>query len=184
MNRANKIEKYKENNNFNLEKVIDDYSGYVYKIIENMAGNYLSNEDVEEVISDTFLVLWKNKNKIENEKLLSPYIAGITRNLVKLKSRTINFNSDISDYENIIQDFIKIDLMYEEREKISLIENALNKMKDEDITVFNLYYYSSMKLKQIAEKMNVSEFNIKSRLYRVRKKLKKELEKGGYSNEK
>ena len=57
-------------------------------------------------------------------------------------------------------------------------------MKDEDITVFNLYYYSSMKLKQIAEKMNVSEFNIKSRLYRVRKKLKKELEKGGYSNEK
>ena len=66
----NKIGKYKESNNIDLEKLIDDYSGYVYTIIKNMAGNTLSNEDKEEIISDTFFVLWKNKNKIKEEKIL------------------------------------------------------------------------------------------------------------------
>ena len=38
-----------------------------------------------------------------------------------------------------------------------------------------------MKITEISKKLNISEFNVKSRLYRIRKKLKKELEKGGYS---
>ena len=40
-----------------------------------------------------------------------------------------------------------------------------------------------MKIKNIADKLKVTEFNVKSRLYRIRKKIKKELEKGGYSHE-
>ena len=78
-----KIGEYLRNNELNLEIVIDEYSGYVYKIIENMAIQYLSKEDVEEIISDTFVVLWKNRNKLDKTKELSPYIAGITRNLVR-----------------------------------------------------------------------------------------------------
>lgn len=54
-------------------------------------------------------------------------------------------------------------------------------MKEEDIEIFNLYYYSSMKIKEIARVLNIPEFKVKSRLHRVRKKIKKELEKGGYS---
>ncbi|MBP3801132.1 MAG: sigma-70 family RNA polymerase sigma factor [Clostridia bacterium] len=177
----NKIGKYKESNNIDLEKLIDDYSGYVYTIIENMAGNTLSNEDKEEIISDTFFVLWKNKNKIKEEKILSSYIAGIVRNLVKLKSRTINLNNDINFFENTITDMKNIDLLCEQRDKIEIIENALLKMKEQDRVIFNLYYYSSMKITEISKKLNISDFNVKSRLHRIRKRLKKELEKGGYS---
>ena len=74
-----------------------------------------------------------------------------------------------------------IDMVYEEREKTELIRKATNQLKQEDITIFNLYYYSSRKIKEIANIMNIPEFKVKSRLYRIRKKLKKELEKGGYS---
>lgn len=180
----NKIENYKERNNINIEKLIDDYNGYVYKIIDNMVGKALSNEDKEEIISDTFFVLWKNRNTINEEKMLSSYIAGIARNLVKLKSRKININYDIDYYENKIADFKNIDLLCEERDKITIVENAINKMKEQDKQIFNLYYYSSMKISEISKKLNISEFNVKSRLYRIRKKLKKELERGGYSYEK
>lgn len=177
----NKIGKYKERNDVDLEKLIDDYSGYVFKIVENMVGNALSAEDKEEIISDTFFVIWKNKDEIKEEKLLSSYIAGIVRNLTKLKFRKINVNSNIEYFENTIIDIKNIDLLCEEREKIAIIEKALSEMKEQDREIFNLFYYSSMKITEISKKLNISEFNVKSRLYRIRKRLKKELEKGGYS---
>lgn len=180
MREKNQIKKYKNNNELDLEKIIDEYSGYVYKIIKNMA--ILSDEDTEEIISDTFFILWKNKEKLNEEKILSSYIAGIVKNLVREKTRVININADISDYENIIQDCAPIDMICEEREKISIIEKTVKNMKEDDIFIFNLYYYSAMKISEIANILNVSEFNVKSRLYRIRKKLKKELQKGGYSD--
>lgn len=183
MNENKKIGKYLRNNELDLEMIIDEYGRYIYKIIENMAVQHLSKEDIEEIISDTFLVLWKNRDKLDTSKELSPYIAGITKNLVKEKSRVINIHSDISDYENIIQDLAKIDMICEQREKISIIDQTVKKMKKTDIEIFELYYYSSMKISEIATILNISEFSIKSKLFRIRKKIKKELLKGGYSNE-
>ena len=178
MKKKKEIKEYKNNNELDLEKVIDEYSGYVYKIIKNMA--ILSDEDTEEIVSDTFFILWKNKEKLDEEKILSSYIAGIARNLIKEKTRVININANISDYENIIQDCAQIDMICEQREKISIIEKTVKAMKEDDIFIFSLYYYSSMKINEIANILNVSEFNVKSRLYRIRKKIKKELQKGEF----
>lgn len=183
MNEKKKIREYYKNNELDLEVIIDEYSGYIYKIIENMAIQYLSKEDIEEIISDTFVVLWKNRNKLDKTKDLSPYIAGITKNLVREKTRVINIHNDISDYENIIQDFFKIDMLCEQREKIAIIDKAVKNMKKIDIEIFELYYYSSMKYNEISNILNISEFTIKSKLFRIRKKIRKELLKGGYSDE-
>lgn len=183
MKKNNKIKIYKNNTTLDLEKIIDEYSIYVHKIIENMGIAYLSNEDIEEIISDTFFILWKNRQNLNDEKLMSSYIAGIARNLVKEKSRKIKINYDISKYDNIIQDHIKIDMICEHRERISIIEKTVKTMKNDDVSIFNLYYYCSKKICEISDILNISEFNVKSRLYRIRKKLKKELLRGGYSNE-
>ena len=149
-----------------------------------MASEYLSKEDVEEIVSDTFFILWKNTDKLEDDRILSSYIAGITRNLVKEKSRVININFDISDYENIIQDNIKVDMICEQREKINILEKTVNQLKEDDVLIFNLYYYSSMKITEIAKALNITDFNVKMRLHRIRKKIKKEFSKGGYSDDK
>lgn len=179
-----KIEKYKNNQKLDLEKVIDEYSSYVYTIIRNMANEYLSQEDIEEIVSDTFFILWKNANKLEDDRILSSYIAGITKNLVKEKSRVININYDISEYENIIQDNVKVDMICEQREKVNILEKTVKQLKEDDILIFNLYYYSSMKISEISKALNISDFNVKMRLHRIRKKIKKEFSKGGYSDDK
>ncbi len=80
-----------------------------------------------------------------------------------------------------IQDLKKIDMLLEQREKIDLIEKTLMKLKKEDIEVFNLYYYSGRKNKEISKILNISEFAVKQKIYRIRKRIKKDLEKGGYS---
>lgn len=180
MKNKNEIREYIKNDELDLEKIIDEFSGYVYKIIDNMAS--LSDEDIEEITSDTFFILWKNKEKLDEEKLLSSYIAGIARNLVKEKTRIVKINVDISNYENILQDCENIDMMCEQREKIAIIEKTVKSMKENDIFIFNCYYYSSMKMKEIADALNTSEFNVKTKLYRIRKKIKNDLTKGGYND--
>ena len=74
-------------------------------------------------------------------------------------------------------------MICEQREKIAIIDKTVKKMKENDIEIFELYYYSSMKISEISNILNISEFSIKSKLFRIRKKIKKELLKGGYSDE-
>lgn len=182
MKKGNEIKKYKNNNELDLEKIVNEYSNYLSKIIENMANQYLTKEDKEEILVDTFFILWKNKDKLEEAKMLSSYLAGIVKNLVKEKSRVLSINYDIQDYENTIYDTKNTDMLYERREKIDKIKEVLEQMKEEDIKIFKLYYYGGKKIKEIAQILNVSEFNVKTRLYRIRKRIKQDLEKGGYSN--
>ena len=52
------LEDYVENEQLNIEQVIKDYSGYVYTAIINISEN-LSNEDIEEILSDVFFIFWK-----------------------------------------------------------------------------------------------------------------------------
>lgn len=59
MNKEALIKDYIENNILDIEQIIKDYSGYIYTIITNSSKNYFSDEDIEEIIADTFLFFGK-----------------------------------------------------------------------------------------------------------------------------
>jgi RNA polymerase sigma-70 factor (ECF subfamily) len=139
-----------------------------------MARDSLNNEDKEEIVSEVFFILWKNKDKLDINKYLSPYIAGIARNVVKEYLRKVKVNFDISDYENSLYSYDEIKFFNNSVGEISKIEKKLENMKEIDKKVFLDFYYSSKSIKDIAKKYNISEFSVKQRLYRIRKKIKKE----------
>ena len=174
MNNCKEIKHYIKNNELDLEKVINEYSSYTATIIDNMARNSLKDEDKEEIVSEVFFILWKNKNKLNINKYLSSYIAGITRNVVKEYLRKVKINFDISDYENSLYNYDKIDLLDENVEEISKIEKKLKNMKKIDKTIFLDFYYSFKSIKDIAKEQKISEFSVKQRLYRIRNKIRKE----------
>lgn len=160
-------------NNIDLDEIVDEFTPYIRKVIDNMAGSNLSYEDKEEILTDTFFVLWKNQNN--RIDYLDSYIAGIARNLVKekFKKRKIEFNID--DFENNVGYFDNIEMFSDEREKLNKLEigyKALSKLEFEIITMF---YYSSKSVKDIAKYLNLSESSVKTKLFRIRKKLKKYL---------
>ena len=175
MNKDREIKRYIKNNELDLERIINEYSSYIATIINNMASTNLSNEDKEEIISEVFFILWKNKHKLDINKSLSSYIAGITRNLVKEYLRKIKINVDISDYENSLYGYDKIDFLDTNIQEIRNIEKKLENMKEIDKTIFLDFYYSSKSIKDIAKEQKMSEFSVKQRLYRIRNKIKKEV---------
>jgi RNA polymerase sigma factor (sigma-70 family) len=175
VNKDREIKRYIKNNELDLERIINEYSSYIAIIINNMASTNLSNEDKEEIISEVFFILWKNKHKLDINKSLSSYIAGITRNLVKEYLRKIKINVDISDYENSLYGYDKIDFLDTNIQEIRHIEKKLENMKEIDKTIFLDFYYSSKSIKDIAKEQKMSEFSVKQRLYRIRNKIKKEV---------
>ena len=47
----------------------------------HMAGNSLPKEDIEEIVADVFVVLWKNAERIDLQKgTLRSYLAAVVRN--------------------------------------------------------------------------------------------------------
>lgn len=174
MNSCKEIKYYIKNNELDLKKIINEYSSYTATIIDNMARNSLNDEDKEEIVSEVFFILWKNKNKLNVNKYLSSYIAGITRNVVKEYLRKVKINFNISDYENSLYNYDKIDLLDDNVEEISKIEEKLKNMKKIDKTIFLDFYYSFKSIKDIAKEQKISEFSVKQRLYRIRNKIRKE----------
>ena len=178
-----KIREYIFDGKMDITNIMKDFAGYVFIIIKNSKYNF-NDEDIEEIASDVFLVIWQNQKKLDINKEIKPYIAGITKNLILKKQRMItNQNLDIEILEKSIQDNTDVYNKTEENEKTRIIMEELKNMKEEDRKIFKSYYYSSKKIKDISRELGISEIKVKSRLSRIRKKLKKELEKRGYGYE-
>ena len=160
-------------NGINLDEIIDEYSPYVKKVIDNMAGNNLSFEDKEEILTDTFFVLWKNRNNKIN--YLDSYIAGIAKNLVKEKFKKSNITYNIEDYENNIGYIDKLEMFSEERDKLNNLEIGYKALTEMELELISMFYYSGKSIKEIAKELKLSETNVKTKLFRIRRKLKKYL---------
>lgn len=177
MKQVKKLENYYKNNEIDMDQIIEDFTPYITTIINNGTNDKISFEDKEEIFSDTFFILWKNRNRLNINVSLNSYLAGITKNLIKEKYRKLKIVYDISDFEN---DTLNCVNMYEnDRESIWDIEQKIKGLKDIDKKIVNLFYYSSISIKDIAKKLNISELNVKIRLHRIRKKIRKELNNGG-----
>lgn len=180
MKESNLIKNYIQDNQLNIEKVIINYTPYIYTIIKNKNSN-LSNEDIEEIVSDVFLAVWKNQSRLDINKEISTYLVGIAKNLYNKKIRNKKNIVNIENYKNNLFDTESIDIKIENTEKENLIFMLVNNMKQEDKDIFILYYYNAKSIKDIANILNITENKIKSRLFRIRRKIKRGLEKRGYS---
>ena len=176
MKKANDIiYMYINNNVLDMDKIINDFSPYLYTIIEN-AGNF-KPEDIEEIISDTYLILWTNMYKLDINKKLSSYLVGITKNLIRKHYKILySPTTNLDDYEEklILNENLELTIINNDTQnKIIEILNTL-KLEDKEIENFR-------KVNEISLLFNISESKVKTKLHRIRKKIRKELLKGGYS---
>lgn len=168
------------NNELDIDMLVNKYYEYIYSIVKNSINTVITNEDIEEIISDTFLAVWKNYNALKREMLITPYLVGVTKNIIKNKYRTTKIDYSISDYEGTLKDIISIEELYEEKEQNQIMINTLKTVKTQAYQIFIMFYYNNMKIKDISKELNVSESKVKVELYRIRKEIKKNLKNGGY----
>lgn len=175
------LKEYSKCNRLDIDKVVEDYYGYIYMIVKNTKSIGILEEDIEEIISDVFLALWKNSAHLREETKVKPYLAGITKNVLKNKYRKTKMDYPISDYEEQLITPHTLETISEEREQNEMIRKSLSNLKQEEYQIFMAFYYENKKIKEIAQRLEISESKVKVILHRVRKQLRSQLKKGGYS---
>ncbi len=148
----------------NMNLIIDEYSNYIFKIVNNIVGSSLPYQDKEEIVSDCFYLLWKHQENIKSN--LKSYLATIAKNLAyeKLRNKKLELNYD--DYETS-----RVELSLEER---IIMKEKLSRLTENELQIFHFYYVDGLKIKEIAKISNKTISNIKIQLYRLRKKLKED----------
>lgn len=143
--------------------------------------------DLNDILQDTYVefykILRKNRDlQIENRQA---YINGIAKNIIKrygTKKKLVglvndeNEDIDVADTFDLEQNFItKQD-----------IENVWNYIKKKDLMtakIFYLYSVLGLKIAEIARELEVTESNVKNKIYRTQKEIRKYLGKDVIENE-
>ena len=178
MKKENTIESYIVDNQLDMPRVFDEYYHYVSTIIKNK--HTIKLEDEEEMIADVFLILWKNKDRLDRKAVFSPYIAGITKRLIYRKYRELSKMIKFSQYENEMISHFNVDEIVEQKEMNDCITKNLKAFGHTEYEIFKKFYYEGKKVKQIAKEMNLSNSNVKTKLHRTRKKIREILKVGGF----
>ena len=175
------LKDYLKNEKLDIDKIIDDFYGYVYITVKNGVSIVITDEDIEEIISDVFVAIWKNSSNLLRTTEIKPYLSGIAKNVIRNKYRNTELNFSISDYEENVMDTCNIEEITEQKEQDKIIQSTLQKLKYEEYKIFIMFYYESKTIKEIAKVLNLSTSNVKTILHRVRKIIRGNLEDGGYS---
>lgn len=168
------------------EKVISETDIKYGKYCSTIANNILNNrEDTDECVNDTYMQTW-NSLPPQRPSILKAFLGKITRNLAlnlykkqHTKKRYDGIEASIDELEECIANDFNLEEIIEINELTSIINDYLATLKDikRKILVERYWYISSVK--EIAEKHNLSESNVKMTLARSREELKVFLEKRG-----
>lgn len=163
-----------------LERTISSLSGYVLTVVRNFSRGYLSPQDMEEAVQDTFVALWNSRSRLYPNAGLKPYISAIARNIVKNRFRTLKPSEDISELE-LPSDF-DVAERAELSEILACMNDGLKSLSDEDKAVFLRFYFYGEKTAVISQVMGLTESTVRSKLTRIRQKLKKYMTERGFEN--
>lgn len=84
--------------------------------------------------------------------------------------------TDINDYdEKLESDKIPFDSLMENKEALNTVRSIVAKLPLLSFKSFILFYYYDMSIISIAQYLNISEQNVKTRLWRARNAVRKEL---------
>lgn len=166
------------------EEACDELSARYEAYCRRIASNILSDdEDVEEVLNDTWLGAWTSipPNRPNN---LAIYLGRITRNLSCKKIRTMHANKRTSpktslvyeELEECISSEASLEEEVEMRSVVESIERFLDELSPKDRTMFVRRYWFFDSIDQISKNMHCTRSYVKTRLWRTRKKMRSYLE--------
>ena len=135
-----------------LSVLVDRYSAYVSTVVRNIAGNRLTESDIEEISADVFIIIWRNADKLRSESLRS-YLAAVARNLSIDRLRKLHITIPIDEIE--IYDNTDIEFNAEQHDLADVFNAIIDKMEKRDREILLRHYFYYQKIPQIALEMNM-----------------------------
>ena len=163
--------------------LVNRHKDHAYNLALRICGN---NEDAEEVAQDSFLKAYRSLARFRMKSSFSTWLYRIIYNTAISYIRAKNYTTlNLDDFPAVPSDFAT-DGSTEETEmteyRKSLVNFALKNIKEDERALITLFYYEDLRMEEIAEITGLSMSNIKTKLFRARKKMCGIIEKAETKN--
>ena len=146
---------------------LNRYGGEVFAIVSRLVPR---QEDVEELVQDTFVRAYNKLDTFVGRSSFSTWICRIAYTITVswLRKRRIKYIS--IDDQPLLADS-NIDETLNDESRINDLRQAIARLKPDEQTLLQLYYYDNRPLADIAYILDVDAGTIATRLHRIRRKL-------------
>lgn len=167
-----KIKGFREGNETAFREIYVHFGPKIYGFAFSFLKERLQSE---EIVQETFLSLWENRQKFDESRALEPYLFTIAKRLVldqlrktvHTKALREKLLAAISEQHNETEEqIIFSDLLV-------FAERAIDELPLQQQTVFRLSRVEGLSYDEIAERLNLSRNTVKNHLIVAVKKLKK-----------
>lgn len=155
------------------------YGKYCGSIAYNICANH---EDAEECVSDTWFASW-NQMPPKRPNILSAFFGAITRNAainrIRSQSREKRGGGEtdlvLSELEQCIPAPDNVEKTVEMQELAQAVRRFAASLREGDRVIFLARYYYVLSNEEIASRLGCSSGKVRTTLYRLRQKLRKQL---------
>ena len=135
-----------------------------------------TREDIEDIVQDVFMSVYKNIQSFDNDQRFSPWIYRIAHNAFVngLKKHSRNPFHSI-DFDVLVSHAVEDDPVkkeQEQKEMRQMIDQGLDQLQSKYREVLVLYYLEDMQYKEIAEILEVPTSTVGIRIKRAKESLK------------
>lgn len=147
-----------------------------YKSLCLYASRYVSAEEAEEIVQDTMMWLWENRDTVAPEKSVKALLFRIVHNkcVNRVKHNAVLSRVHRQIESNMRRHFESPDF-YLSRELMQMLDAALEKMPDHLREVFVLSRVEHLSYKEIAERLGIAPKAVDNRMVATMKFLRREL---------
>jgi RNA polymerase sigma-70 factor (ECF subfamily) len=176
------IEALRSGDREEFSRLVDEYSGPIYRLGLRMLGR---EQDAEDVLQNTFLKVMQHIGGFEGRSSLSTWIYRIAANealmMLRRSRPEVNLedqgNEDYDDF-NPVQ-FVDWGSLPEDKlltsEAKNILDSAIQSLPESLRVVFILRDIEGLSIKETSEALNLTETNVKTRLLRARLYLREKL---------
>ena len=150
-----------------LRRTMEVYAGYTSAVLGNTLRGQASREDLEELLSDVFLSLWRSREGLD------PVARNRAVDFLRRKKETHPVPDGLPDPAPGPEE------QAERREAEERLRALVESMEEPDRTLFLRYYYEEEPLDQVCRALRMRPSTARSRLCRGRRKLKERLTQEG-----
>ena len=159
----------KENGKEEFLQLIQEHKGIIFRICNSYCRNKSDREDLAQEI---VYQLWKSCQSFNNQHRFSTWMYRVALNVaISFYRKEKNSNTFMSLPDNLPELSDKHEYPDEMDEKINLLQQFINELKELDKALMILYL-DARSYSEIAEVLGITETNVATKISRIKDKLK------------
>lgn len=147
-----------------FREIYNRHSGKIHAYVLKIIGD---EDEAEDLFQETFIRFYQRASTGKHSNVVG-FLITIARNLCLNHKRNRKNTIKLDDYEYLAFERQN----YEDKELLDLIDRTLELLDDDYKEAFVLREYTGMNYDEIAEAMNITNINARSKVFRAKKKIK------------